>query len=404
MKLAYLLNSYPMTSTTFIRREIEAIEALGQPVTRFSVRHWDTALVDPDDIAEQKATEYLLTGNINGLFLSGLRELFVNPGGLLRTLPLWAHCLRVSDAGLIKHFNYLLQAIHLRRRARALQIDHIHAHFSTNATTVAMLAHSLGGPSFSFTVHGPDELLDPPSNAIRRKIERAAFVAAITGYCKARLESEAPGEGDKIRIIPCGLALADFSPRPMPARDARHFVCIGRLCANKAQELIPEAVARLKREFPDIVIDLIGDGEHRTRIEEAIRRHGLEQNVRLLGWAAAPIVRERISASDGLILASLAEGLPIVIMEALALERPVLTTMIAGIPELVDDGCGWIFPAGSVEALADNLRLALSASAEERLAKAKEGRRRIEARHDIKRSAQLLLDGFRAAVARRKAA
>ena len=397
MKLAYLLNSYPRTSTTFIRRELEAIEALGQPVTRFAVRHWDEALVDPDDIAELGRTEYLLTGGMARLIASAVAESVKNAPRVARLLPLWWRTYRAAGGGLVRHIAYLLQAMRFRRRAATLGIDHVHVHFSTNATTVAMLAHALGGPRYSFTVHGPDELLDPPGLNIADKMRRAAFVVAITDFCRNRLELEAPELADRIIVVRCGLELADYPLAGDPAPDPARLVCVGRLCINKAQALIPAAIAQVRDEFPGLVIDFVGDGEHRAALLDQARRHGVERHVNLVGWASADDVRRHIRASSALLLPSLAEGLPIVLMEALAMGRPVLTTYIAGIPELVDDGCGWIFPPGSVDAIAAGLRAALSATDAQRHALGAEGRRRVEDRHDIRRSARLLLDAMRAA-------
>jgi glycosyltransferase involved in cell wall biosynthesis len=398
MKLAYLLNTYPVTSSTFIRREIEAIEALGQPVARFAVRKWSDTLVEPDDIAEQGRTEYLLTGQVPALIGSALLELATNPIRLIAALPLWWHVYRAAGEGLVRHVAYLLQAIRFRRRAASLGIGHVHAHFSTNAVTVAMLAEALGGPAYSFTVHGPDELVEPARNALARKVERAAFVVAITGYARMRIESEAPGAADKIRVIHCGLDLAHYPFEEDPAPPAR-LVCVGRLCGNKGQTLIPAAVAAVRDQFPDILVELVGDGEDRPLIEAEARRHGVARHIRMLGWGTAEVVRDRIRASRALLLPSFAEGLPIVLMEALALGRPVITTDVAGIPELVDAGCGWIFPPGSVEEIAAALRAALAASPERLAELAREGRRRVEAGHDIHRSADALLREFEASAA-----
>ncbi|WP_010217250.1 glycosyltransferase family 4 protein [Sphingomonas sp. PAMC 26621] len=395
MKLAYLLNSYPMTSTTFIRGEIEQLEALGQPVKRFAVRHWEGQLLDPGDIAEQHRTEYLLTGNVARLIGAALLEPLVNLPGLMRTLPVFRHVLGQSSGGLAKNVNYLLQAIYLRRRARAIGIDHVHTHFSTNATTVALLARHLGGPTYSFTVHGPDELVEPKQNALGRKVADSAFTVAITRYCRGRILEEAARDADKVEIIPCGIDLTLFTPLREPG-EAGRFVCVGRLCPNKAQTLIPAAVALVRAEFPHVMVDLIGDGEDRPKIEAEIARHDVQDHVRILGWADAAGVRSAIARSSALLLPSYAEGLPIVLMESLALGRPVLTTSIAGIPELVDGGCGWIYPSGSVEAIADALRSALRSSPEALMALGAEGRRRIEARHDATKSAQALQQNFQA--------
>jgi hypothetical protein len=218
------MNTYPVTSSTFIRREIEAIEARGQGVVRFAVRRWSDRLIEPDDVAEQQRTEYLLTGNVPALIGSALLELVTNSLRLIAVLPLWWHVYRAAGGGLVRHVAYLLQAIRFRRRAAALGIEHVHAHFSTNAAGVAMLAHALGGPRYSFTVHGPDELVEPARNALARKVGRAAFVAAISDYCRMRIEGEAPRCADKIRVIRCGLNLEDYSfdegPAPSGASSA----------------------------------------------------------------------------------------------------------------------------------------------------------------------------------------
>jgi colanic acid/amylovoran biosynthesis glycosyltransferase len=393
MKLAYLLNSYPLISTTFIRREIEAIEALGQPVKRFAMRRWAGQLVDPDDIADQGRTEYILSGATLALVLALLRECVTNLPRLLALLPHWRRAWKAEGTGLIRHIAYLLEAIRFRQRAVEEGIEHTHVHFSTNAATVAMHARRLGGPPFSFTVHGPDELVNPAANAIRDKIEAAAFVVAITDFCRARLVLEAPDLAEKIIIVRCGLILPDF-PFIDDVQAGGPIVCVGRLCANKAQALIPAALALVKDEYPGIMVELVGGGEHEGIIRAESKRLGVSENIRLHGWASADTVRERVRASSALLLPSFAEGLPIVLMEALALGRPVLTTYVAGIHELVDEKVGWIFPAGSIEAIAGALRGAMAADRKTLLAMASEGRRRVEERHDLARSAQALLLTF----------
>ncbi len=393
MRLAYLLNSYPMTSTTFIRREIDAIEARGVPVTRFAVRHWDVGLVEPADLAEQARTEYLLTGNVAGLLRSGLAELATNLPALLAVLPLWLRLLR-AGGGVVRHVGYLLQAIHFRRRTARAGIGHVHVHFSTNATGVALLARRLGGAPYSFTVHGPDELVDPAANCLAEKVAGAAFVVAITDYCRGRIAAEAAADAGRIRVIACGLALDSVPVAPPVAADDHRLVCVGRLCANKGQVLIPAAVAALRAEFPGLVVELIGDGEDRPAIEAEIARLGIADMVVLSGWMDGARVLERIAAARALLLPSYAEGLPIVLMEALATGRAVVTTRIAGIPELVDEGCGWVIEPGDVPALTQAMRAALSATPAALAAMSAEGRARVAARHDIRMTAALLLEAM----------
>ena len=389
MKLAYLLNSYPMTSTTFIRREIAAIERTGVPVKRFAVRHWGEQLVDPADIAEQARTEYLLTRNIGILLIGALCAAITRPAALIAAWPAWRALLRAAGGGLVRHVSYLLQAIHLQHRCAKLGITHIHAHFSTNAAGVAMLCRLMGGPSYSFTVHGPDELVDPAANAIATKAQHARNVVAITAYCRGRLqEALAPDLHDRITIIPCGIEPADYADAPAPSGGA--LLCVGRLCPQKGQVEIPAAVAALKDRFPDLHVLLVGDGESRSAIEHAIAQHKVADRVRLIGWRSNEEVRALLRTSRALLLPSHAEGLPVVIMEALASGRPVISTTIAGIPELVDEGCGWLYAAGSTEGLRDAIAAALEASPDRLMAMGAEGRRRVAERHDIDRIAPLL--------------
>jgi hypothetical protein len=132
------MNTYPLISTTFIRREIHALEEMGVQVERFAVRAWAEELVDPRDVEERGKTTYLLTSNILGLMASFAKELVVNPGGLFRGLRTAYRLWRTAGAGLVKHAAYLLEAISLRQRMDAAELQHVHVHFGTNATTVAM--------------------------------------------------------------------------------------------------------------------------------------------------------------------------------------------------------------------------------------------------------------------------
>jgi colanic acid/amylovoran biosynthesis glycosyltransferase len=396
MKLAYLLNTYPLISTTFIRREIEAIEAQGQSVTRFAVRDWDGELVDPLDIQEKSRTQYILTGGKGALIADALATLAAHPLRTIALLPRWLRLWRNAGGEFVKHGAYLIEAMAFARRARAQRIDHLHVHFSTNAATVAMLAHALGGPAYSFTVHGPDELIAPPSLSLADKARNSAFVVAITDYCRRRIVAEAPDAADKVRIVHCGINVDDFAFNAEPPAAPR-IVCVGRLCHNKGQKHIPAAVAQVRHEFPDIVVDLLGGGEDEALIRSEIEKYGVQDNIVIHGWATSDQVRAGIVASRALLLPSYAEGLPIVIMEALAMGRPVLTTRITGIPELVDSGCGWIFEPGDVDAIAEALRGVMRATPDARAAMGREGRRRIEERHDVMKSGATLIHAFKTA-------
>lgn len=397
MKLAYLLNSYPMTSTLFIRREIEAIEAAGTPVKRFAVRHWGEPLVDPLDRAEATRTQYLLSGNAAGLAVAFLAMLVTRPHRLARALPAWLGLIRAAKGRIVHHVAYLMQAAALRRAAGTAGIDHIHCHFSTNAAAVAMLCRLMGGPRYSFTVHGPDELVDLPGSGIRAKIGHAHAVVAITDYCRGRLAEHVDARtAERIYIVHCGLKLEDFPDTAGPPAGST-LLCVGRLCPQKGQVHIPAAVAAVRDRFPDLRVVLIGDGESRKDVEAEIARHGVGDRVTLAGWRSNAEVRAMLRDARALLLPSYAEGLPIVIMEAFALRRPALTTTIAGIPELVDATCGWLVPPGDHDALVAALTDAMAADEARLTAMGAEGRARVAQRHDLARIAPQLLALFTAA-------
>ena len=395
MRVAYLMNTYPLISTTFIRREIHALEEMGVEVERFAVRAWAEELVDPRDIEELGKTTYLLTDNMMGLMAAFIKELVVNPRGLFRGLRTAYRLWRSAGGGLVRHAAYLLEAISLRQRMYAANLEHVHVHFGTNATTVAMLARGIGGGTYSFTAHGPDEFVEPFRSSYDLKIRDAAFVAAISNFCRVQLARIAGMEcWNKIEIVPCALDLRDFPNEPDDTPRNQQLVCIGRLCPQKAQTLFPDAIEPLSDAFPDLKIVLVGDGETRPELEAKIASKGLDKHFELLGWCSNEEVRKRLGGARAMLLPSFAEGLPVSIMEAFALRKPVISTYIAGIPELVDSSCGWIVPAGDVPALTAAIRDCLTRD-EELKAMGEVGRSRIEARHDVQRSAALLRDAFR---------
>jgi len=389
VKIAYLLNSYPMTSTTFIRREIEALTAQGVQVERFAARPWGEKLVDPLDIAEQQRTRYLLAGNVPNLFAAFLRELAANPVGLARAVGTAYRLWRNAGSGFGRHAAYLLQGVYFKQQARAAGAAHVHTHFATNATAIALLSHVLGGPGYSFTAHGPDEFENTDRLSFDLKMRHAKFIAAISSFGRVQLvRASRWSHWPKIEIVHCGLALPDFAPTPNPGGPV--LVNIARFNSQKGLLLIPAAVAAVKDEFPGLKVVLIGDGEERPRLEAEIARHGVGGQIELRGWQSNAEVRRALVESRALLLPSFAEGLPVVIMEAFALGRPVISTYIAGIPELVDETCGWLAPAGDVQALAAAIRDALAAEPARLDRMGQEARRRAVARHDIASSARQL--------------
>ncbi len=397
MKIAYLVNQYPKVSHSFIRREIAALEACGVQVARFSIRSCASELVDPADKLELEKTRIVLGVGILGLLLITLGVALTRPVRWLRALWLALKFGWGSDRGFLRHLAYLAEACVLLRWFWESEVTHVHAHFGTNPTTVAMLCHSIGGPPYSFTIHGPDEFDRPESIALTEKINRSAFVVAISSFSKSQLYRWCDHtQWEKIHVIRCGVDNHFLSQPTTLISEHPNFVCVGRLCEQKGQLLLLQAVKKLATEGLRCNLTLVGDGPLRPQIEALIKHYELEEQVKITGWASGDQVQKYIIKSRSLVLPSFAEGLPVVIMEALALERPVISTYVAGIPELVKPGVnGWLVPAGSVEALTAAMRTALLLPAEQLEQMGKAGSASVIQQHNVGKEVSQLAKLFR---------
>lgn len=391
LKICYLVNQYPKISHTFIRREILALEALGVDILRVSVRQVAEALVDPVDQQEHGKTHFIISLSKARSAWAMLTAAFGRTPSLLKVLPLWYRLARNAQGSYLKHFFYLLEACWLYKFCDKHHIQHIHAHFGTNSTTVSLLCRSLGGPSYSFTVHGPEEFDSPNALSIREKIQHAKFVVAITSFCKSQLYRWADfADWQKITEVHCVVDNAMLLKAPNPVIHNQRLVSIGRLCEQKGQVILLQAIVKVKERYPAVELHLIGDGEYRGYIERFIQENQLENNVVLHGWQGTTAIIEQLDQSAALVLPSFAEGLPVVIMEAFARRRPVLTTYIAGIPELVTPDSGWLVPAGDVDALASSIEGILTTPTADLTEKGVRGYEAVRTRHSAKTEAYRL--------------
>ncbi len=398
MKVAYLINQYPQASQTFIRREINALEKLGLSIERFTIRKSDVALVDERDKAEQTKTRVVLDVGGAGLLGAVLRTFVTRPLKAARGLATGIRAGIGSHAGLSKHLIYFAEACVLLRWFAQSKIDHVHSHFGTNSTMVAMLARVMGGPPYSFTSHGPEEYDKPEALSLSQKVQRSKFVVAISEFGCSQLYRWCRYEDwPKVKLVRCGVdemflraATSLNGQLPPPPAEPR-IVNVGRLDPSKGQLFLIEAAGRLAAEGMQFQLTLVGDGSMRGELERLIEKLKLKDHVRLAGWMSNDQVRQEILDSRAMVLPSFAEGLPLVIMEALALHRPVLSTYVAGIPELVTPGvCGWLVPPGSTEGLTAAMRDVLTAPVEQLAKMGGEGAARVAERHDVDKEAAKL--------------
>ena len=397
MKLAYLVNTYPQASHSFIRREIHALERMEWQIHRFALRSDRERLVDAADIAEDSRTEHILSIGGWRLIRSALPFAAHRPGAAWRALRLAMACGARGAGGVpgtggrLRHLIYWLEAAHLARRCHALRLPHIHAHFGTNSATVAMLAAEIGGLGFSFTVHGPEEFDAPRAHSLGEKVARSAFTVAISSFGRSQLCRWADvAHWSKLHVVHCGIEPWRFpAPTPLPKGPPR-LVAIGRLAEQKGFPLLMEAMALAAPHVPDLHLTLIGDGPFRLALERQITRAGPQSQITLTGWLDEAAVRDNLAQSHALILPSFAEGLPMVVMEAFAAARPVIASAIMGVPELVSRETGWLVPAGDASALRDAI-LAFAATPNNRIeTMGAQARDTVLARHDITQEAEKL--------------
>lgn len=409
--LAYLVNQYPKASHSFIRREIQELERQGWQVQRIALRRCNEPLPDPADRAERERTTYVL-GDVLPTLLSlvtlvmlplrlTLATLLRHPRRFLRASALALRTGWRAQRPLRYHLAYLVEACVVARLLRTSGAQHLHAHFGTNAAQVAMLAAVLASVSYSFTVHGPEEFDHADRLHLREKIQRAAFVVAISAFGRSQLFRCLPcADWGKVQVVRCGLP-PDYGSGATALPRSPRLICVGRLCEQKGQLLLLQAVVRLRATGIALQLVLAGDGDLRTELEQ----FNLRDTVTITGWLSSEQVRQEILAARALVLPSFAEGLPVALMEAMALGRPVLSTYVAGIPELVAPGRnGWLIPAGDLDALTRALTELLATPLPELARLGANAGRDVLQHHDLEREVAKLGAHFRTLAAPTSAA
>jgi colanic acid/amylovoran biosynthesis glycosyltransferase len=388
--IVYVVNQYPAVTHTFIKREIQALESLGFPVIRVAMRA-GAHLVDPDDLAEHAKTTHILQRPWH-LAITVAMAALRRPARFLKATAMAIKLMRRSDRPAWTHLVYLAEACGVAAVLARTGALHMHAHFGSNPAEIVLLASIMSGVPYSFTVHGYDEYDKPEFMGLKEKIAGATFVASVSHYGKAQLLRWCTSEDrKKIQLVHCGID-AGFKADATPVEDGtRRFVCVARFCREKAQDVLLRAVAMVHKQGLKFELVLVGDGETRPEIEALIAELNLSDTVRLTGWLSSAGVRAEILQSRALVVPSFAENLPVVIMEAMALQRPVIATYIAGIPELVRPGeNGWLVPASDVAALAAAMTACLNTPDPAIREMGINGHARVADRHDALREATKL--------------
>ena len=400
MKIAYLTGEYPRASDTFIQREVAGLRAAGLTVETASIRRTGPEHhVGEEQRQEAARTFHVLDAAKNPVrLLAAQGALFAqSPKAWFKALALAWKTAPKGLKGRAYQMFYFAEAAVLARHLQNTGAQHLHNHIAKASCTVAMLASALSGIPFSFTLHGPDIFFEPYHWRLDEKIARASFVACISHFCRSQAMAFAPeAEWSKLHIVHCGVEPQRYTAAPLGGAE---LLFVGRLAPVKGLPVLLRALAKL----PEARLTLVGDGPERPQIEALIGELKLEPRVRLLGYQSQDEVAKLLAKSGALVLPSFAEGLPVVLMEAMAAGLPVITTQIAGVPELVRNGeTGWLVAPGDEAGLHAALEAYL-ADPESARAMGAAGRAQVVQEFDATLEARRLAALFLAYSAGRKA-
>ncbi len=403
--LAYVCSRYPAVSHTFVLREVQALRRLGVDVRTFSVRRAHEAeVLSADDREALATTVALLPPSPLRWIAAHARALASAPGEWMATLRRALSLAPPGARGRLWQVFYFAESIVLWDECRRQGIGHVHAHFANVGADVALLAADFGartgrGPgTWSFTMHGPAEFYDVGHYRLPAKVRDAEFVACISDFCRSQLMGLVPHDHwAKLSVVHCGVDPAAFAPpadRVNGTGDPLRILNVARLAEVKGQLVLLDAIAELRSAGLDVRATIVGDGPQRDALRERVGRLGLDDAVDLPGAVGQDRLRSYYDAADLFCAPSFAEGVPVVLMEAMATGLPVVATRIMGVPELVDDGVsGRLVPPGRADALATAIS-ELAGDRSRREAMGRAGRDKVVGEFDIDRSAASLAKLF----------
>jgi glycosyltransferase involved in cell wall biosynthesis len=399
-RLAYLISRYPAISHTFVLREVRALRARGFDIKVASINAPDRADrgLTAEEREESAATYYVKRDGPQGAVRAHSAALVEHPVAYFRAL---GFALRLGGFDLQRIFMgllYFIEAVMVGQWMKRNALRHLHVHFATPASTVGLVAARVFPVTLSLTVHGPDEFYNVSSYSLAEKIRGASFICCIGNYARSQLMKLSPfAEWNKFEVSPLGVDSQIFTPRVAPVTSDEPFevICVGRLVPAKGQHILVAAIERLIQAGHNVLLRFVGDGPDRHTLAEMVRARNLEAHVVFEGAVNQDRIRSLYARADVFALASFAEGIPVVLMEAMAMEIPCVTTFITGIPELIDDGESGLLVAPSDDAALAAAIAKLIDQPQLRTQLGRNGRQAVMEKYDLGRNTERLAEIFR---------
>ena len=403
MRIAYLTGEYPRVTDTFIQLEVAELRRLGATVQPYSVRHPKAEqALSPSQKEERDRTTYLLPPQPLRLLAAHIK-LLQRPKRYFAALSLAWKTRQLGLRGTLYQLIYFLEAGLLAHSLHQQKIAHLHNHIGDSSGTVTMLAAALGDISYSFTLHGPGIFFEPLRWRIDEKINRARFVCCISYFCRSQAMIFAPPKNwDKLKIVRCGVNPQSFESPDIsessesldapakPANGGQRLLYVGRLAAAKGMPILLQSIAALKSAHPALHLTVVGDGPDRDLLAHQANELEIADRTDFVGYKTPAEVRHYLQEADIFVMSSFAEGVPVVLMEAMMAGRPVVATRVGGISELVEEGVsGFLVPPSDPQILGDRIHQLLCDS-DLRQQFGQQGRRRVSAEFNIRDEAKKL--------------
>lgn len=397
--MAYVVSQYPMLSMIFIIREVIQLRNLGFRIDVASINAADRGRegLTETEAAEAEMTYYVIPDGVRGALRAHVKTLFNNPIDYLRGFVRAIKLAGLDVGQLIYNIAYLTEALMIGTWMQSRHQTHLHAHLGSQAATIAMFVKEVFGFSFSITIHGPDEFYDADRQYLGEKVIHSDFICCISHFARSQLSKLSPYEHwHKLKVARLGVDPSIFKPKVFNANpEVFEVICVGRLCSAKGQHILVDAIANIIKQGKKIRLRIVGDGIDRQSLEKHVQALGLDKNIIFEGAVNQDRIRNLYSRADVFSIPSFAEGIPVVLMEAMSMEIPCVTTRITGIPELIRDGVDGLLVAPSdIQGLADVL-IQLMDNPELRERMGKEARQRIIDKYNLEKNVDRLAEIFR---------